>query len=558
MDEMSNKFETDSEISMSIFEVRSSDEEITSANNRFSKADGYHTVPPPIIGNFLTPRANISFASLDEFAIRKKIIKSKTTELKTATSKSKTSETVGNTNEVNIETPKSVYESVVSTPNINREKVIIEDWNSDDKDDVSEVIPKTQTVKTQVDKIGQISKKEGIGFKKIKACFICKSIGILIRDCDFHEKRMAKQVELNKLKVNDARQNLSSQATTTSTARKVNTARPIVNEIRLRNNLFKSHSPNRRPTASKSNPIKVNGVNTAKGNAVKSNVKGNWENVVKPSARYEWRPINVLDNVSKDSASMILKRVDYIDAHGRSKFIKDVITKTIEYCLFDVVVGFHRLEARLEDNRSTTTIAKPNDLVHVQHLEETTFHKSNKVKETEARVEATVHKEKATTEKEETIKETADTLTSLQSEVASLEAKGFLDANEEIKKDHTLVHELEKQVKKLLMELQLKNNVRGALETKDLKKMMIDLNPTLHDLQEVKTKYALKIDDEEFKKAKSEATRNIRKLEKVYDAWLPPWLVSRLVVYQPYVKNHWKEFMFIQERIWDPRNQDIF
>ncbi|GKC52414.1 ribonuclease H-like domain-containing protein, partial [Tanacetum coccineum] len=293
IDEMSNKFETDNEISMSIFEVRSSDEEITSANNRFSNADGYHDVPPPITGNFLTLRANISFA--------------------------------GNTNEVNIEKPKSVYESVVSTPNINREKVTIEDWNSDDEDDVSEVIPETQTVKTQVDKIGQIYKKEGIGFKKIKACFVCKSTGHLIRDCDFHEKRMAKQIELNKLKVNAARQNLSSQATATSTARKVNTARPIVNEIRPRNNFFKSHSPNRRPfnrpTTSKANPVKVNGVNTAKGNAVKSDVKGNWENVVKPSARCEWRPINVLDNVSKDSASMILKRVDYIDAHGRSKSV---------------------------------------------------------------------------------------------------------------------------------------------------------------------------------------------------------------------------------------------
>nr|GEY59796.1 myosin heavy chain-related protein [Tanacetum cinerariifolium] len=213
----------------------------------------------------------------------------------------------------------------------------------------------------------------------------------------------------------------------------------------------------------------------------------------------------------------------------------------------------HLMKAHLEDNRSTTTIAKPNDLVQVQHLEETTFHKSNKVEETKARVEATVHKKKATTEKEETIKDRANTLTSLQSEVASLEKKGSVDANDEIKKDHTLVYELEKQVEKLPMELQLKNNVRGALETKDLTKMMINLNPTLHDLQEVKTKCALKINDEEFKKAKSEATRKIRKLEKVYDAWLPPWLASRLVVYQPYVKNHWKEFMFIQGRIWDSR-----
>ncbi|GKE70790.1 hypothetical protein Tco_1528862, partial [Tanacetum coccineum] len=90
LDEMSNKSETDSEISMSVFEVRSSDEEITPANDRFSKADGYHVVPPLIIRNFLTPRADISFIGLDEYAIRKKIIKSKTTKCNT-----KTSETIG-------------------------------------------------------------------------------------------------------------------------------------------------------------------------------------------------------------------------------------------------------------------------------------------------------------------------------------------------------------------------------------------------------------------------------------------------------------------------------
>ncbi|GJU26831.1 hypothetical protein Tco_1165452 [Tanacetum coccineum] len=123
---------------------------------------------------------------------------------------------------------------------------------------------------------------------------------------------------------------------------------------------------------------------------------------------------------------------------------------------------------------------------------------------TEARFEAIAHKEKATAKKEQSINETTNTITSLQSEVASLEAKG------------------------------------EALETtsKDLEKKMIDLNLTLHDLQEVKTKCALKIDDEEFKKAKSEATRKITKLSKVYGAWLPPWIASRLVVYQPYVKNY--------------------
>ncbi|GJU60660.1 putative ribonuclease H-like domain-containing protein [Tanacetum coccineum] len=67
-----------------------------------------------------------------------------------------TSETVGKTNEENTQKPKTVYESV------NRDKVIIEDWNSDDEDDVSEVqtvspvkTNETQTVKTRVDKISQ-------------------------------------------------------------------------------------------------------------------------------------------------------------------------------------------------------------------------------------------------------------------------------------------------------------------------------------------------------------------------------------------------------------------
>ncbi|GJZ62031.1 hypothetical protein Tco_0618168 [Tanacetum coccineum] len=142
LNEMSNNFEIDSEISLSVFDVRSSDEENTPANDRFSKADGYHAVPPPITGNFLTPRADISFAKLDEYAIRKKIIESKKTNLNT-----KTSETVGKTNEANTQKPKTVYESV------NRDKVII-----DDMSEVQTVTPvktnETQTVKTRVDKIG--------------------------------------------------------------------------------------------------------------------------------------------------------------------------------------------------------------------------------------------------------------------------------------------------------------------------------------------------------------------------------------------------------------------
>ncbi|GKC79736.1 hypothetical protein Tco_1130510 [Tanacetum coccineum] len=149
------------------------------------------------------------------------------------------------------------------------------------------------------------------------------------------------------------------------------------------------------------------------------------------------------------------------------------------------------------------------------------------------------------------------------------EVKKADDQEIENVKDEERKNVKDQQVEKLPMKLQLKNNFREATETtsKDLEKKMLDLKPTLHDPQKVavdkkkkhyKTKYPLKINDEVFKNAKSEATTKIRKLVKVYDAWLPPWLAARLVVLQLYVKNHSKEFLFNQKRIWDPGIKRIF
>nr|GEZ00864.1 reverse transcriptase domain-containing protein [Tanacetum cinerariifolium] len=108
--------------------------------------------------------------------------------------------------------------------------------------------------------------RKGLGYAfTSKSCFVCGSFSHLTRDCDFHEKRMAKQAALTKcqekgtgqqayrpvwnnvkrvnyqnkfvpsvlltktgkIPVNTVRQNFSRQAASTSTASKVNTARPF-------------------------------------------------------------------------------------------------------------------------------------------------------------------------------------------------------------------------------------------------------------------------------------------------------------------------------------------
>ncbi|GJU26380.1 hypothetical protein Tco_1165001 [Tanacetum coccineum] len=102
--------------------------------------------------------------------------------------------------------------------------------------------------------------KKGLGYGfTTKACFVCGSLCHLIRDCDFHEKRMAKQAELNNRmskkssqkgdspnleqfnttrasgtnNVSTARHNFNRQVVPTSAAMKVNIVKPIVNRLVL-------------------------------------------------------------------------------------------------------------------------------------------------------------------------------------------------------------------------------------------------------------------------------------------------------------------------------------
>ncbi|GJV97807.1 retrovirus-related pol polyprotein from transposon TNT 1-94 [Tanacetum coccineum] len=353
MNNLSNKSETDSENNLTIFEVKSSDEESTLANNRFTKANKYHAVPSPITRNPLTPRANISFAGLDEYAFRNKIIESKTTE---------TNKTVGTTNEASIVKPKSVNETVVSKSKIIRDGVIIEDWTSDDEDDVcanktvSSVKPNvTQVVRSQADKSSQTSQNKGLVLRKVKN--VVNTGERVVKPVWDYGKRVNHQNFSKNLKYHHAKRTFNPSAVLTraglvntdrsnvSTARSictirpvytvrlVSTARPLVSKIAQSNSVIRPNHPRLdivRPKASNS-PIKrsyftqpvyrpkdlkpdvktfgIKNMTTVGTRAVVS--KGKVENVLKKD-KWVWRPkMNYQDHVYKYNGSYMLKKIEY-------------------------------------------------------------------------------------------------------------------------------------------------------------------------------------------------------------------------------------------------------
>nr|GEY77925.1 hypothetical protein [Tanacetum cinerariifolium] len=54
------------EVTKTVFDNRSSDEEDSLANDRFKKGKGHHAVPPPLTGNYMPPKPDLSFAGLDD------------------------------------------------------------------------------------------------------------------------------------------------------------------------------------------------------------------------------------------------------------------------------------------------------------------------------------------------------------------------------------------------------------------------------------------------------------------------------------------------------------
>ncbi|GJZ36048.1 ribonuclease H-like domain-containing protein [Tanacetum coccineum] len=325
----------ENEVLQSVFMNKESDIENQPVYDRF--AEGMHVVPPPMTGNYMPSRPDIEI-DYSQFTYGPK---------QTQPSESESQSSECDTCEANISTkpsklvsePVVIESNVESQPKVWSDAPIIEEYESDSEDECVSIPTKQQetpsfanqqvktpreTVKNQYthNQKPKVDKKDlGYGFA-VRACFVCGSLNHLIKDCDFHEKRMARKAELNNgwnnvQRVNKqnqfvpsavltrtgiipvstarasstknfstARQSFNKQTVLSNTAMKVNTVKPIVNRVRPANVFHKTHSPSSRPFK-KTTVLRPNftnqKLNTAKVNAV-STVEGKRETAVKPSA----------------------------------------------------------------------------------------------------------------------------------------------------------------------------------------------------------------------------------------------------------------------------------
>ncbi|GJR56127.1 ribonuclease H-like domain-containing protein [Tanacetum coccineum] len=278
-----------SEVVHSVFNSRESDVDNCPINDRFKTGEGFHAVPPPYTRNYMPLRPDLSFAGLDDSVYKTKVSE-------TETSISKTSKDI-------VEKPKTIR---LSAP-------IIEDWDID-SDNNSVFRPKTDQTKPKFTKInfvksdenvksinkenthrqveyprksqsprdnkrnwnGLMTQKLGNSFESTKkACFVCGSFNHLIKDCDFHVKKMVE--------------------------------RPVLNN-------------KRRVTGQREIRSSVTMYSTVGPKAIVSFAVGNGENAIKSLACWIWRPTgNVIDYTFKDSGSYMLKRFDLCALQGKTQ-----------------------------------------------------------------------------------------------------------------------------------------------------------------------------------------------------------------------------------------------
>ncbi|GJW52850.1 ribonuclease H-like domain-containing protein [Tanacetum coccineum] len=231
--------------------------------NDKNSANCYNVVPPPYTGNFIPPKPDLSFYGLEEF-VNEPIVSEYTVKKPIVeTSEAKAS----------ADKPKAVRK--------NNGAPIIEGVEDVHQDKIEK-----KTIKSSFAKIKFVKSKEQVKSPK---------------------KTTVKQGNQNRLNTHAPRGNKRNWNNMMS--QRIGSNFEMINKACYGKNV------------NTAKPKAV--VNVVRPKAVLNAVKGNQVNAVKASACWVWKPKNkVIDHVSKhNSASMMFKRFDYIDAQGRSKSV---------------------------------------------------------------------------------------------------------------------------------------------------------------------------------------------------------------------------------------------
>ncbi|GJY90491.1 putative ribonuclease H-like domain-containing protein [Tanacetum coccineum] len=350
------------EMNFSVFNCSKEDSVGKPLYSRFIKTNDFKGVPHPLSGDYTpTPQEEIDeslyvYGKKGPQEPEPNVSDDRSSEYSTCQSNDSAG-SIGTSSEHSVD-PESEISSVppevyVSTPVTTNEKGVSDPKTKEiEPSCVSHIKTPRQPIKDQA--TPKVNRKnwnammerelgEGYSFTK-KKCFVCGSLSHLIKDCDYYEKKMAREAEFKKqrvfntgngvskpvwtnanrvnhanqfvprsVQVNTGRTNINSVRPNINTGRtnvnpvrpRVNTGssnvnsvrsrkpvptktsnsfspkRPQVNQFNQRRHFSKSHSPVSRPIVR----------NTARMTYSHA-VKGNWGSAVKTSAGYNWRNSN--------------------------------------------------------------------------------------------------------------------------------------------------------------------------------------------------------------------------------------------------------------------------
>nr|GEU41795.1 putative ribonuclease H-like domain-containing protein [Tanacetum cinerariifolium] len=255
------------EVLNNVFDSHESDGDDNQVNDRFKKGEGYHAVPPPYTGNYMPPRADLSFAGLDNSVFKSKGSEAVTSEWESASE----DENVFKPKEVK----KIVKPSLEKIEFVNARNTTVENEKKATKEIGMGKITGPKKIRTVWDNTTRVNHQNKLTHPHLKRNFVPAAI----------------LTKSEQVLVNAAKQSSHRPAASVSAARRVN----IV-----------AHLP-------------VNSV-TARPKAVVSAAEGNRNNAINSSPCWIWRPKgNLTDHISKESRSYTLKRFNYVDPQGRLK-----------------------------------------------------------------------------------------------------------------------------------------------------------------------------------------------------------------------------------------------